>query len=636
MNRRVVIALVGVALLGLVAWRIAGSRSVDRFTGFVEGEERIVRSEVTGRVLEVAYREGDEVPPDSVVARLDARDTESRIESKRRELAVLEAETRSQVERVELTQTTWERDLAARHADVDQATSAADLAERTFVRERDLVTKGASTAQFLDDASAARDQAASALTRSRAMLARTEAEKVAHRGRTPHSGCAARAPRTAARADRGARGSAGEVRGTIPVGPDRRADPVRVARRAGPARRTDRRRPRSGRQVRADLRAGGRRRSLHHRPTCRDRARQRARPSGSAAKSSSSPIARTSPRRRSRRGATVSAKCTAPRCASSRAPSVCSRGRRATCSSSTPPTSIARRAQEARERRSGHRAARPPQALRATSCARRHRSRHRGPPDLRCRRSRRCGQDHAASCFGRPARGRSRARHGVRHRARGRRSRPQDEGRLRAPVVRPPSRSHRRREPSFHRDGSTACRARSTSARVHELLERAGLLPFADRPAGALSGGMRQKLAITNALLPKPRLLILDEPTAGVDVVARSELWSMLEAARSDALVVISTSYVDEAAACDALAYLERRARGGGGHTGGAASAHSARALSCVGRRSPRHRPRVPSSSLRVRRARRRALRAHRGPPRSFARSRRGGRRAARASRRAA
>jgi ABC-2 type transport system ATP-binding protein len=94
--------------------------------------------------------------------------------------------------------------------------------------------------------------------------------------------------------------------------------------------------------------------------------------------------------------------------------------------------------------------------------------------------------------------------------------------------------------------------------RARDMLEKTGLAPFADRPAGALSGGMRQKLAVTNALLPHPRLLILDEPTAGVDVMARNEIWSMLEAARSDALVVISTSYVDEAAACDTLAYLDR------------------------------------------------------------------------------
>jgi ABC-2 type transport system ATP-binding protein len=122
---------------------------------------------------------------------------------------------------------------------------------------------------------------------------------------------------------------------------------------------------------------------------------------------------------------------------------------------------------------------------------------------------------------------------------------------------------------SLHRNLSVAENLRFTArlhrvppdelaARTRELLERTGLAKFADRPAGALSGGMRQKLAITNALLPRPRLLILDEPTAGVDVVARTELWSMLETAKAEALVVISTSYVDEADACDTLAYLDR------------------------------------------------------------------------------
>jgi ABC-2 type transport system ATP-binding protein len=96
-------------------------------------------------------------------------------------------------------------------------------------------------------------------------------------------------------------------------------------------------------------------------------------------------------------------------------------------------------------------------------------------------------------------------------------------------------------------------------ARKHtaELLARTGLAPFADRLAGKLSGGMKQKLAIANALLPTPDLVVLDEPTAGVDVVARGEIWSiLLEAARS-ALVVVSTSYVDEAERADRLVYLD-------------------------------------------------------------------------------
>jgi ABC-2 type transport system ATP-binding protein len=93
--------------------------------------------------------------------------------------------------------------------------------------------------------------------------------------------------------------------------------------------------------------------------------------------------------------------------------------------------------------------------------------------------------------------------------------------------------------------------------RTQELLQRTGLTAFVDRAAGALSGGMKQKLAIANALLLQPALLLLDEPTAGVDVLARAEIWAMLERERRRALIVISTSYVDETAACDRLVYLD-------------------------------------------------------------------------------
>ena len=179
MDKRIVIAVVVLALAGFGAWRIARENGPDRYTGFVEGEERVIRSEVAGRVLEVAFREGDAVPADAVVARLDSRDIDSRLESKRREIDVTDAETLSQEERVGLTETTWQHDVAARHTDVDQAGSAADLAERTFQRERDLVARGASTPQFLDDAQARRDQARSALERAKEMLARTRAEEAA-------------------------------------------------------------------------------------------------------------------------------------------------------------------------------------------------------------------------------------------------------------------------------------------------------------------------------------------------------------------------------------------------------------------------------------------------------------------------
>jgi ABC-2 type transport system ATP-binding protein len=121
---------------------------------------------------------------------------------------------------------------------------------------------------------------------------------------------------------------------------------------------------------------------------------------------------------------------------------------------------------------------------------------------------------------------------------------------------------------SLHRDLSVADNLRFT-ARLHripdaearrrmdELLARTALARFADRLAGKLSGGMKQKLAIANALLPEPALLVLDEPTAGVDVVARGEIWSVLEEAKARALVVVSTSYVDEAERADRLVYLD-------------------------------------------------------------------------------
>jgi ABC-2 type transport system ATP-binding protein len=120
----------------------------------------------------------------------------------------------------------------------------------------------------------------------------------------------------------------------------------------------------------------------------------------------------------------------------------------------------------------------------------------------------------------------------------------------------------------LHRDLSVMENLRFT-ARLHRLgedelarratplLARTGLAPFAERAAGALSGGMKQKLAIANALLPAPALLVLDEPTAGVDVVARGEIWALLQAQRATTLVLISTSYLDETAACDRLVYLD-------------------------------------------------------------------------------
>jgi ABC-type multidrug transport system ATPase subunit len=88
---------------------------------------------------------------------------------------------------------------------------------------------------------------------------------------------------------------------------------------------------------------------------------------------------------------------------------------------------------------------------------------------------------------------------------------------------------------------------------IYEHLE-----PFRKRPAGKLSGGMKQKLALCCALIHKPRLLILDEPTTGVDAVSRTEFWEMLAGLRnSDITVLVSTPYMDEAMRCDSVALIQ-------------------------------------------------------------------------------
>lgn len=83
--------------------------------------------------------------------------------------------------------------------------------------------------------------------------------------------------------------------------------------------------------------------------------------------------------------------------------------------------------------------------------------------------------------------------------------------------------------------------------------------PFKKRRAGKLSGGMKQKLALSCALIHKPRILILDEPTTGVDAVSRKEFWEMLIRLKDqDITILVSTPYMDEAELCDRVALLQK------------------------------------------------------------------------------
>lgn len=85
------------------------------------------------------------------------------------------------------------------------------------------------------------------------------------------------------------------------------------------------------------------------------------------------------------------------------------------------------------------------------------------------------------------------------------------------------------------------------------------LEPFKNRLAGALSGGMKQKLALSCALIHKPRLLLLDEPTTGVDAVSRKEFWEMLSSLKREGItMIVSTPYMDEAKLCDRVALIQK------------------------------------------------------------------------------
>jgi ABC-2 type transport system ATP-binding protein len=96
-------------------------------------------------------------------------------------------------------------------------------------------------------------------------------------------------------------------------------------------------------------------------------------------------------------------------------------------------------------------------------------------------------------------------------------------------------------------------------ARKALYLGFSNLLPFTDRPAGKLSGGMKQKLGLACVLVHEPRLLILDEPTNGVDPVSRQEFWEILGKMREKGMtILVSTAYLDEGERCDRIGLMHR------------------------------------------------------------------------------
>lgn len=98
--------------------------------------------------------------------------------------------------------------------------------------------------------------------------------------------------------------------------------------------------------------------------------------------------------------------------------------------------------------------------------------------------------------------------------------------------------------------------------RCMEILEFVGLDGFKDRPAGKLSGGMKQKLGLASALVSRPRVLLLDEPTTGVDPVTRQDFWQLIiqlvaSPQNNGVCVLITTPYMDEASRCNRIGFMK-------------------------------------------------------------------------------
>jgi multidrug resistance efflux pump len=177
--RRTIIALVLVAALAGFGRHAFGSRprtGAIVLTGFVEGEERIVRSEVTGRVLDVPVREGDTVVDQDMLVRIDDRDAASRRRQQELAIAALEGEIAKAEQTVALVSAQVPAAIDAARAELVQAEADAHLATTNMDRERELVASKTHPKQLLDDVAAKLKQA-------QAIVARQEAALTAARAR---------------------------------------------------------------------------------------------------------------------------------------------------------------------------------------------------------------------------------------------------------------------------------------------------------------------------------------------------------------------------------------------------------------------------------------------------------------------
>lgn len=129
--------------------------------------------------------------------------------------------------------------------------------------------------------------------------------------------------------------------------------------------------------------------------------------------------------------------------------------------------------------------------------------------------------------------------------------------------------------------GTTVSSSYGTIREIYSQIE-----PFRNRRAGKLSGGMKQKLALCCALVHKPAVLFLDEPTTGVDAVSRKDFWTMLSRIRESGVsVFVSTPYMDEASMCDRLAMIRDGKIIGTGTPAGIVSGYPYRLLAVEGKR---------------------------------------------------